>query len=105
MNRFLTIAIFVCFTAIPASGLAKCGHYSSLASSQTADVKFENKTRGKVNVIWYKFNGGTRKYMTLAAGQSYVQATYTNHVWEMTDAKGKCISTLVVQHSQTFNIQ
>lgn len=106
MKYFVIIGTLgVCFAAIPASALAGCGHYSSSASSQTADVKFENKTRGNVNVIWYKFNGGTKKYITLAAGQSYVQATYTNHVWEMTDARGNCISTLVVSHSQNFDIQ
>jgi hypothetical protein len=104
MKYFATIATFFCFVAVPASALAGCGHYSSSSSSQPADVKFENKTRGKVYVIWYTFNGGTKKYMTLAAGQSYVQATFTEHVWEVTDANGKCISTLVVKHSQTFNI-
>ena len=105
MKHFSILATVLCLAVIPATAQAGCSGKSSQPSSQPADVIFENNTCGKFNVIWYKFNGGTKKYRTLAAGRSYVQATFTKHVWEVTDAKGKCISTLVVRHSQTFNIQ
>ena len=105
MKTLAKIAMALGFIAFPVSAFAGCAGYQSSPSSHHADVKFENRTKGKVNVIWYKFNGGTRKYRTLAPTQSYRQGTYTNHVWEFTDAKGKCISTLVVKNSQTFAIQ
>ena len=34
-----------------------------------------------------------------------MQAMFTKHVWEVTGAKGKCLSNLVVGHSQTFSNQ
>ncbi len=105
MKYFVALVALVCFAAVPAAAFAGCGSNQSSPSSQPADVKFENKTSGKVNVIWYKFNGGTRKYRSLAASQSYVQATFTNHIWEFTDAKGKCLGTYVVRGSGTFGIK
>ena len=68
------------------------------------DVEFKNDTSGAVNVIWYTFTGGRKMCQLLAVGQSYVQSTYTRHVWELTDASGKCISTLVVKKGQTFTV-
>jgi hypothetical protein len=59
MNHFKAIATIACFAAFPATAIAGCGHYSSSVSTQPADVRFENNTNNKVNVIWYKFNGGT----------------------------------------------
>jgi len=105
MKYFAALAALACVAAVPATAFAGCGSNRSAPSSQPADVKFENKTTGKVNVIWYKFNGGTRKYRSLAASQSYVQATFTNHIWEFTDAKGKCLGTYVVRGSATFGIK
>ena len=86
------------------SAFAGCGSMQSSPSSQPADTKFINGSAAKVNVLWYKFNGGTKKYRSLAPKQSYVQATFTNHVWAFTDAKGKCISTYVVKGSGTYTI-
>ena len=86
------------------SAFAGCGSMQSSPSSQPADIKFVNRDAGKVNVSWYKFKGGTKKYRSLAPKQSYVQATFTNHVWAFTDAKGKCISTYVVKASGTYTI-
>jgi VHL beta domain len=104
--KYLTIiATVFCVAVIPTSAFAGCGKYSSAPSSQPVVIKFENKTSGTVNVIWYTFTGGTKLYQTLAPTQSYVQATYINHVWKFTTAKGKCISTFVAKHSQTFVIQ
>jgi VHL beta domain len=105
MKYFTIIATVFCVALIPASALAGCGKYRSLPSSQPIDIKFENKTGGKVNVIWYNFHGGTVNYQTLGPTQSYVQATFTNHVWKFTTAKGKCLSSFVAKHSQTFVIR
>ena len=99
--------LLVCaVTAFGASAAyAGCGSLQSSASSQPADIKFVNKTKGPVTVSWYLFGGGLRTYKTLAPSQSYVQATFTNHVWALTDAKAKCLSTLVVHKSRVFNIR
>ena len=98
----LTIATIA---LISTSAFAGCGSQRSSPSSQPADVKFTNATKTKVNVLWYKFKGGTRKYRVLAPSQSYVQATYTNHIWAFTDRGGKCLSTYVVRGSSNYTIQ
>ncbi|MDE2385322.1 MAG: hypothetical protein KGO53_11955 [Alphaproteobacteria bacterium] len=67
-------------------------------------MKFVNGNANNVDVLWYKFKGGTRKYRRLAPHQSYVQATYRNHVWAFTDAKGKCLATYTVTGSGTYVI-
>jgi VHL beta domain len=105
MKHYLALPTFICFATLSTSAFAGCGPHKSLPSNHMVDVKFENNTNGPVNVIWYTFNGGTKMYQSLAAGQSYVQSTYTKHVWELTDASGKCISTLVVKKGQTFKVQ
>lgn len=103
--KFL-IAVLSVVPALLTGGyaVAGCGHLQSSPSSQPADIKFVNSGKHVVNVQWYKFKGGTRKYRTLAPGQSYVQATYTNHVWAFTTTKGQCISTYVVKGSGTYEI-
>jgi hypothetical protein len=98
----LSAAIYFAILSTPV--FAGCGPHKSSPSNHVVDVKFENNTSGPVNVIWYTFNGGTKKYQSLASGQSYDQSTYTKHVWELTDASGKCISTLVVRRGQTYKI-
>jgi VHL beta domain len=105
MKHCSALLTVTCFAAFSTSAFAGCGPHKSLPSNHLVDVTFENNTAGKVNVIWYTFTGGTKMYQSLAAGQSYVQSTYTKHVWELTDASGKCISTLVVKKGLTFRVQ
>jgi hypothetical protein len=105
MKYFTILTTLVCMMTIPSAAVAGCGKYRSSPSAQSVAIKFENKTAGAVNVIWYTFDGGTKIYQTLAPTQSYVQQTYTNHVWKFTNAKGKCISTFVAKHNQTFVIR
>jgi hypothetical protein len=105
MKYFALISTVLCIAGLPASAFAGCGKYRSTPSSQPVNITFENKTGGAVNVIWYTFNGGTKTYRVLANTQSYVQQTYANHVWKFTNAKGKCLSTFVAKHNQTFVIQ
>jgi hypothetical protein len=105
MRHCLALSVAVCFATLSTSAFAVCRARKSLPSNRMVDVTFENNTAGKVNVIWYTFTGGRKMYQSLAAGQSYVQSTYTKHVWELTDANGKCISTLVVKKRQTFKVQ
>ena len=104
MNGRTAIFALAMIAAGASTAFAGCGGLQSSPSSQPADIKFINGTTGKVNVLWYKFQGGTRMYRSLAPKQSYVQATFTNHVWAFTDAKGKCISTYVVKGSGTYTI-
>ena len=105
MKTFAILATIFCIAVLPVSSWAGCGSYQSSPSSQPADVKFVNESGGKVNVLWFKFQGGTQKYRTLAPNQSYVQATFRNHVWGFTDAKGKCLGTYVVRGSRTYGIK
>ncbi len=105
MKHRLALSAAICLTALSTSAFAGCGRHKSLPSNHTVNVTFENHTAGPVNVIWYTFTGVTKKYQSLAAGQSYVQSTYTRHVWELTDASGNCISTLVVKRGQTFTVR
>ena len=104
MKNISGLIVFAAITFASGAAIAGCGSYQSSASSQPADVKFTNGTNAKVNVIWYKFNGSTKKYRSLAPRQSYVQATFTNHVWSFTDKSGKCLSTYVVRGSSTYTI-
>jgi VHL beta domain len=105
MQNRLGLLVTICFVVLSTSAFAGCGPRKSLPSNHAVDVTFENNTTGPVKVIWYTFNGGRKLYQSLGAGQSYVQSTYTKHVWELTDASGKCISTLVVKKGQTFKVQ
>jgi VHL beta domain len=105
MNHRLTLPTAICLAALSTTAFAGCGVHKSLPSYHMVDVKFENNTSGAINVIWYTFSGKKRTYKSLAAGESYVQSTYTRHIWELTDASGKCISTLVVKKGQTFKVQ
>ena len=105
MKTLAILATTFCLAALPVSAWAGCGFYQSSPSSQPADVKFVNNSGGKVNVLWFKFEGGTRKYRALAPSQSYVQATFRNHVWGFTDARGKCLETYVVKGSGTKEIR
>ena len=105
MKYFTMLATVFCVAVIPTSAIAACGKYRSSPSTKSVDIKFENKTGGAVKVIWYTFGGGTKTYRVLAATQSYVQQTYTDHAWKFTTTKGKCISTFVAKRNQTFVIQ
>ena len=101
-----TLIFTAAFTALTTvQAVAGCGALQSSPSKQTARVKFVNGNAGMVNVLWYKFKGGTKKYRSLAPAQSYMQSTFTNHVWAFTDVKGKCLSTYVVNGSGTYTIQ
>ena len=98
----LTIATIA---LISTSAFAGCGSLQSSPSSQPADVKFTNGTKANVNVLWYTFSGATKQYRVLAPSQSYVQATFTNHVWAFTNDSGKCLSTYVVKRSSSHKIK
>ena len=102
-RTFIFTAAFIAMTT--AQAFAGCGAMQSSVSSQPADIKITNGTSAMANVLWYKFKGGTKKYRSLAPKQSYVQATFTNHVWAFTDAKGKCLSTYVVKGSGAYTVQ
>jgi methyl coenzyme M reductase beta subunit len=104
MKLNLAMPTAICLVVFSNSVFAGCGPHKSAPSNHVVDVKFENNTAGPVNVTWYTFSGGTKMYQTLAAGQSYMQSTYTKHVWALTDASGKCLSTLVVKNGQTFKV-
>jgi hypothetical protein len=90
---------------MPGASWAGCKAFTSAPSNQTANVDFINDTDRNVKVGWFDFKGQMKVYRELAPGQSYVQPTFTHHIWAVTDAAGNCLGTFVVVVSGTYIIK
>ena len=90
---------------MPGISWAKCKAYQSAPSNQAATVDFINDTDRSVKVGWFDFKGQIKVYRELAPGQSYVQATFTHHIWAVTDNADNCLGTFVVMVSGTYIIK
>ena len=58
----------------------------SAANLSTAQIEFVNDSGQVVKIFWVDFEGHQKLYQTLKVGESYVQKTYLNHPWLVTDA-------------------
>lgn len=93
----IRITLVACFSvAALASGIASArpdktsvsqvAAARSVAGTSEATITFVNKSGQPVKVSWIDFNGGLQLYKTLKNGESYVQDTYLDHPWLVTDA-------------------
>ena len=72
----------------------------SLSGTVTTKIEFINETAGTVKIYWLDYNGQRVFYRELAAGASYVQATYDTHPWIAVDRTGKCIGYTIAPIAQ-----
>jgi hypothetical protein len=65
-----------------------CEAESSLQSSPggaSTNIQFENQSSRTIKVYWIDFTGKRQHYFDLAANQKYLQQTYVNHPWVITE--------------------
>jgi hypothetical protein len=83
------------------AGCTKLAALRSPASSrQPATINFLNKTTGTVNIIWIDFGGSRKLYGTLRSDRSASQATYTGHLWLVTDQSNNCLGAFFAAQNQ-----
>ncbi|MEH2411172.1 VHL beta domain-containing protein [Nostoc sp.] len=71
-----------------------CENEKSLRSVEggaVSEINFINKTSSVVKVVWIDHQGQRKFYRDLKPGESYIQSTYVNHPWVVTDEKGGCL--------------
>ncbi|PDT89885.1 hypothetical protein CO669_13955 [Bradyrhizobium sp. Y36] len=81
-------------------GARSCGDEKTLTSlpgSGTAQVTFTNSADALRNVYWINYAGQRVFYQALQPGQHYVQPTFINHPWVITDSGGACKAALITQ--------
>lgn len=79
------------------------------AKSQKSDfpvkMTFVNKTKNHRAVMWIDFEGNSKEYAELNAGEKYTINTYVTHPWMFTDGPGNCLQMYMPQQGvDTFNI-
>ncbi|KAK3857541.1 hypothetical protein Pcinc_036212 [Petrolisthes cinctipes] len=62
----------------------------SVTSQTRTFVRFVNRTRRYVDVIWLDFRGVKQTYTRLGPGQLYKVVTYITHPWIFRDAETNC---------------
>jgi dipeptidyl aminopeptidase/acylaminoacyl peptidase len=61
------------------------------------NITIENGTAGEIEMFWLEGRGQRKSYGKVAPGGSTTQATYSGHVWLMTDASGTALAGVVAQ--------
>jgi TIR domain-containing protein/von Hippel-Lindau disease tumor suppressor protein len=69
--------------------------YRSLDSKHPATLKFINQTNIPIRLYWLDFTGNRVFYNSLLPGQFYVQNTFINHPWLVTDMSDEPIALFV----------
>jgi hypothetical protein len=64
----------------------------SPASSTPLSLRIVNTTNGIRKVYWIDFSGRRAPYATLKPGGSYMQSTYTTHIWLITNSSERCVA-------------
>lgn len=52
-----------------------------VAETPAVFIKFDNKSHAEIKIIWLDFAGEEKLYQSLGPSESYVQPTYSGHVW------------------------
>lgn len=68
------------------ASVAQVAAVRSVASSSPAKIRFVNNSGQPVKVSWIDFQGRRQLYATLNNRETYVQETYLDHPWLVTDA-------------------
>lgn len=75
-----------------------CPTETMLRSRESRDATrlvVRNSTAQPVKMIWLDFQGARKPYADVPAGALYVQETYLNHPWLVTDMAGRCLAVLI----------
>lgn len=97
-------------TPTPAGGTlapvscAKERSLKSIVGETPASIQFVNNSANQVLVYWLNYQGLRELYKSLAAGSSYVQATFLTHPWVVTDPSGTCIAIFEPQASPSLAV-
>lgn len=68
---------------------------ASLRTGAETSLRFINRTRGEIELVWLAQDGTPRSYGRLAAGGEREMHTFGGHVWVVQDAAGKRIAAFV----------
>ncbi len=80
--------------AFALAGDLPCAAEGSLRSKHSevpTKMTFVNRTSQGRAIVWIDFNGGTKQYAWLDAGQRFSVDTFMTHPWLITDGPGNCI--------------
>lgn len=61
------------------------------AGAKATSIKFQNDDETTISIYWIKPNGEHVQYATLKPSSSYVQQTYTTHLWVAKSLTGTCL--------------
>jgi hypothetical protein len=88
--------------------LSGCDSYKdwrSVASTQPVNLRFANKGKSPVRIVWIDFNGNQVLYTALEGGRIWGVRSYMTHPWLITSADGnKCLGAFIAGSSQTITI-
>lgn len=60
-----------------------------------APIYFANKSSDKVTVQWVNYDGQLETFMELLPGEYYLQPSYENHLWVVSDGSNRCLGPYV----------
>jgi ornithine carbamoyltransferase len=87
------------------SGCANYKNWRSAVSTQAVNLRFVNKGKAPIRVLWIDFNGHEVLYTALEGGQMWGVRSFMTHPWLITSADGnKCLAAFVAGASQTITI-
>ena len=78
----------------------------SLPSDDDVMIRFINKTKEPLQLVWIDFVGQEHIYGTVPAGGSFAQPTFTNHVWVTRTLSGRELSRYVATgNAKDFQVE
>ena len=60
-------------------------------------IFFDNRTSNDLSLFWLDGTGNRKLYVTVRAGQKYVQQTYAGHPWVVVQTNGKAVGIYVAE--------
>jgi hypothetical protein len=67
-------------------------YFRSFGTQTPTSITFTDSSAQTVNVYWLDYNGQRQLFHTLGPGESYVQSTFTDNPWLVTDTTGAGIA-------------
>jgi dipeptidyl aminopeptidase/acylaminoacyl peptidase len=62
---------------------------ASVRIGEQTEIIFDNRSNGEIELFWLDQEGEAHAYGRLAAGARRAQHTYSGHVWQLVDARGR----------------
>lgn len=96
LNAFAVACVISTSFISGSPAFAKC-RVDDLSMPSQTNAKFSvtNFRNSAVSLIWVTFDGNRKSYMSIGPGETFMQPTYTNHVWLIEEeGTGRCLTSI-----------